>query len=103
MTFNTPCAGELPGRVAMGTVNATMAACRAYRIGGDTDYRKQANKLRLTASGFDRRAIYIREDGDDAGALRASMEAQRLRRLADSMEADANAGDQTLCVNVATK
>jgi len=103
MTFNTPCAGELPARVAMGSVSATIRACRAYKIDNQTDYRKQARKTRIAAAGFDRQAIYLREDGDDAGAIRASIEAQRLRALADTMEADAANGARSLCVNGSQK
>lgn len=36
--------------------------------------------------GFDRRAIYLREEGDEPGAIRATMEAARLRKLADETE-----------------
>ena len=99
MTFNTPCAGELPGRVAMGSVSATIRACRAYKIDNQTDYRKQARKTRIAAAGFDRQAAFANEDGHPEKARIARAEAARLRALADTMEADAANGVRALCVN----
>jgi hypothetical protein len=97
MSFCPPTPGECPSRVAIGTVTATIATCRAYRIGGDTDYRKQARKLRLTATGFDRQAVFADEENQPATARKARAEASRLRALADSMEREA--GPRGLCVN----
>jgi hypothetical protein len=39
--------------------------------------------LRAEAAGFDRRAGFLRDDGDLAGAASALAEAARLRKLAD--------------------
>jgi hypothetical protein len=68
-------------------------------MGGDTDYRRQARKLRLTASGFDRMAQYADEDKQPATARNARAEAARLRKLADDMEKDLASGVRVLCVN----
>ena len=97
MSFRPPAPGACRSRIALGTVTDTVDTCRAYRIGGDTDYRKQARKLRLTASGFDRQAVFADDEKQPATARKARAEAARLRALADSMEADA--GPRALCVN----
>ena len=99
MSFQTPTIGEAPARVKMGSVNATVETCRAYRIGGDTDYRKQARKLRLASYGFDRRAEFADQEKQPDVARKARAEAARLRALADSMEAEAANGARHLCLN----
>jgi hypothetical protein len=99
MSFRTPSAGEGPARVALGSVTATVRACRAYRIPEQTDFKKQAQKLRMNAAAFDRQAQFANEECQPATAARARAEATRLRALADSMEADAAVGARALCVN----
>ena len=97
MSFRTPTPGECPSRIAIGTVTATVDTCRAYRVGGDTDYRRQAHRLRMSALGFDRQAAFADEEKQPATARKARAEAARLRALADSMEREA--GPRGLCVN----
>ena len=99
MSFRTPTAGEAPARIALGSVTATVRACRAYRLPQRTDLKKQAQKLRMNAAAFDRQAQFANEECQPVAAANARAEAARLRALADSMEADAAKGARALCVN----
>jgi hypothetical protein len=49
------------------------------------DLRKLAQQYRAKADGFDRRAGFLREDGDEAGAVEATEEATRLRTEAQKL------------------
>ena len=92
--------GEAPARIRTGQISATVKACRAYRPANrETDLRKQAAELRLTADGFDRQATFADDEGKPSVAARARAESARLRAVADGMAADAAIGKRNLCVN----
>lgn len=80
--------GEGPARLAKGIGRETIALARAWKPHTRIDPRKLARQYRAQADGFDRRAGFLRDDGDMAGAHVALAESARLRRLADDAEAD---------------
>jgi len=75
-----------PGRVRLGQITETCRVASSHVVRKpQIDLRKLAQQYRAKADGFDRRAGFLREDGDEAGAIEATKEATRLRVEADKL------------------
>ena len=69
-----------PARVRVGKITETCRIAAAHVASKpQIDPRKLARQYMAKADGYDRRAGFLREDGDEAGAVEATKEAIRLR------------------------
>lgn len=69
-----------PARVRVGKITETCRIAAAHVAAKpQIDIRKLAQRYLLKADGYDRRAGFLREDGDEEGAVEATKEATRLR------------------------
>jgi hypothetical protein len=75
-----------PARVRQGQITETCRVASSHVVRKpQIDLRKLARQYLAKADGFDRRAGFLREDGDEAGAIEATEEATRLRVQAQKL------------------
>jgi hypothetical protein len=75
-----------PARVRVGQITETCRVASSHVVRKpQIDLRKLTQQYRAKADGFDRRAGFLRDDGDKAGAADATKEATRLRTEAQKL------------------